>query len=120
MTQPIWIKEMLNRLDADLKEDFEERAAIMQYDGGLSRYHAECLALLNILRKNPMTLMGLSVLKTELDGDIKFIVTTNAKVTHQCLSTSGRQITELSDLKSVLDSEFYGMATLAKLAILFE
>jgi hypothetical protein len=45
--QPNWIIEMLNRLEPDLREDFEERAAIMEYGGNLSRDHSECLALLN-------------------------------------------------------------------------
>jgi len=35
--QPDWIIEMLERLEPDLREDYEERAAIMEYDGGLPR-----------------------------------------------------------------------------------
>ena len=55
--QPDWIIEMLERLETDLREDFEERAAIMEYDGGLPRDHAACLALLNILTPlNSLTL----------------------------------------------------------------
>ncbi len=53
MSQPDWILEMIGRLPPDLREDFEERAAIMEYDGKLPRDHAECLALLNILKNNP-------------------------------------------------------------------
>ena len=49
--QPDWIIEMLDRLEPDLREDFEERAAIMQFSGdGISQDHAECLALLCIIR----------------------------------------------------------------------
>lgn len=44
------VEELLTHLSADQREDFEERAAIMEYDGGLSRDHAECLALLVIIR----------------------------------------------------------------------
>ena len=55
--QPDWIIEMLDRLEPDLREDFEERASIMEYDGGLPRDHAECLALLNVLRKHPAALL---------------------------------------------------------------
>ena len=55
--QPDWIVEMLDRLEPDLREDFEERAAIMEYDGGLPRDHAECLSLLNVLRKYPAALL---------------------------------------------------------------
>ena len=58
MSQPEWMNSMVNSLDADLREDFEERAAIMEYDGKLPRDHAECLALLNILKNNPTALLG--------------------------------------------------------------
>ena len=44
------VKDLLTHLDADQRELWEERAAIMQYDGGLTRDHAECLALLCIIR----------------------------------------------------------------------
>ena len=53
MSQPGWIIEMLDWLDADQKEEWEERAAIMEFDGGLFRDHAECLALLYLLKKHP-------------------------------------------------------------------
>ena len=63
--QPDWIIEMLDRLEPDLREDYEERAAIMEYDGGLLREHAECLALLNILRKHPTALLPSYIRKGE-------------------------------------------------------
>lgn len=53
MSQPDWVIEIIDRLPSDLREDFEERAAIMEYDGKLARDHAECLALLHILKNNP-------------------------------------------------------------------
>jgi hypothetical protein len=37
-------------LDGDWRVWFEERAAIMEYDGGLSREHAEALALAETIR----------------------------------------------------------------------
>ena len=51
------VEELLKHLDEDQREDFEERAAIMQYDGGLPRDHAECLALLYLLKKYPSALL---------------------------------------------------------------
>ncbi|MDM4766163.1 hypothetical protein [Pelomonas sp. SE-A7] len=41
------------RLDADLREAWEERAAIVEFDGGLTREWAECLALLEVIRNHP-------------------------------------------------------------------
>ncbi len=56
--QPDWIIDMLDRLEPDLREDFEERAAIMQYDGKMPRDHAECLALLYLLKKHPSAVLS--------------------------------------------------------------
>lgn len=47
------VADMLNFLDASQREDFEERAGIIEFDGKLSRGHAECLALLDVLRRHP-------------------------------------------------------------------
>ena len=58
MSQPDWVIELLDRLHPDLREDYEERAAIMQYDGKMPRDHAECLALLDIIRRNPTALQS--------------------------------------------------------------
>ena len=44
------VEELLTHLGETQRELCEERAGIMQYDGGLTRDHAECLALLVIIR----------------------------------------------------------------------
>lgn len=54
------VAEMVTALDANLREDFEERAAIIEFDAHLPRAHAECLALLYVLRRNPEVLMKIS------------------------------------------------------------
>lgn len=40
-------------LDADLREAWEERAAVMEFDGGMSRELADCMALLELIRQRP-------------------------------------------------------------------
>ena len=54
------VAAIVNQLDADLREEFEERAAIIEYDGQLQRAHAECLALLDVLRRHPEALSGMA------------------------------------------------------------
>lgn len=44
---------IVDQLDAGQLEEFEERAAILEFDAGYSRAHAECVALLNVLRRYP-------------------------------------------------------------------
>jgi hypothetical protein len=50
------VAEMVTKLNPDLREDFEERAAIMEFDGNLQCAHAECLALLDVLSRYPCAL----------------------------------------------------------------
>ena len=38
------VESLVERLDLQLREAFEERAAIMEFDAGLSRDYAEALA----------------------------------------------------------------------------
>ncbi len=52
------VAEMVAKLDPNLREDFEERAAIMEFDAELPRAHAECLALLDVLHRHPCALCG--------------------------------------------------------------
>ena len=52
MTQPI-VAELAACLDANLREAWEERAAIMEFSGGLDHELAEALALLVLFRQYP-------------------------------------------------------------------
>lgn len=54
MQKPIHplVAEMVSKLNPSLREEFVERAAIMEYEGAMLRDHAECLALLDILHRH--------------------------------------------------------------------
>ena len=54
------VAEIVKLLDENQREDFEERAAIIEFDANLPRGHAECLALLDVLRRNPDVLRKIS------------------------------------------------------------
>ena len=54
------VADMVKLLDDNEREDFEERAAIIEFDANLPRGHAECLALLDVLRRNPAVLTKIS------------------------------------------------------------
>ncbi len=47
------VADLVSRLDDNLREAFEERAGIIEFEGNLTRAHAECLALLNVLVSHP-------------------------------------------------------------------
>jgi hypothetical protein len=63
------VAEIVSQLDADLREDFEERAGIIEFDGHLPRAHAECLALLNVLLRHPECLLTLTKQKVNKDDN---------------------------------------------------
>lgn len=47
------VAALVAQLDADLREAWEERAAVMEFDGGMTRELAECMALLELIRQRP-------------------------------------------------------------------
>lgn len=51
------VAEMVSKLDPALQEEFQERAAIMEFEGAMLRDHAECLALLDVLYRHPEILI---------------------------------------------------------------
>ena len=55
MQQPIdpLVATLVDRLNDNLREAFEERAGILEFEAGLPRAHAECMALLNVLVSHP-------------------------------------------------------------------
>ena len=55
------VADLVSRLDESLREAFEERAAIREFDGGLSRDMAEALALLDVIRQYPKEVLALLV-----------------------------------------------------------
>ena len=47
------VAKIVNGLDEALREDFDERAAIIEFEAKVPRAHAECLALLALLCRHP-------------------------------------------------------------------
>ena len=53
------VADLVSRLDAGLREAFEERASIREYDGRMPREIAEALALLDVIRQYPKEVLAL-------------------------------------------------------------
>ncbi len=110
-TDPL-VAELVERLDANQREAWEERAAIMQFDGQLSRGHAECLALLDLLRRHPSVLSGVTVLQIELDGGTEWLLTTDLQYARRYVAdVGGHEIAE-RHLPDVLLTQYGGIAVL--------
>ncbi len=52
MTHPV-IEAVVSKLDANLREAWEERAAILQFDAGADRDLSEALAVVMVLQQFP-------------------------------------------------------------------
>ena len=107
------VTEMVDLLDENLREAFEERAAIVEFDGGLPRAHAECLALLSTLRRNPASLTGVLALYVKVGGAYAWLVTTEIERARKYLTAKAGEQLAVVDLGFVLNEKFSGMATLA-------
>jgi hypothetical protein len=100
------VTEILENLNADLREDFEERAAIMEFDGGLDRRLAEALALLCILHNHRS---GLVALEVQLSGETQYLLTTSLNNSKLRL---GGHIVRVIDPMDLLHREFRDLAQL--------
>lgn len=109
------VADMVNMLDDRLREDFEERAAVMEFDAELPRAHAECLALLDILCRHPSFLCGVTVLRFALNDSRLWLLTTDIARTRQHVAEIGGTEIVVCDLKDVIDQQFSGIAVLASI-----
>ena len=110
-TDPL-VAELVERLDASQREAWEERAAIMQFDGGLIRGHAECLALLDLLCRHPSVLSGVTVLEIELDGGTEWLLTTDLSYARRYVADVGGNEIAVRQLADVLLTQYGGIAVL--------
>jgi len=107
------VATIVNELDDNLREDFEERAGIIEFDGMLPRAHAECLALIDVLRRHPAVLTGVIVVRIELDGAPRWILTTDLNYVRNIGGVEiGVHETGAIDLAKVINKEFGGILML--------
>lgn len=64
-SEPGIVPDLVARLDESLRELFEEWAGILEFDSGIKRDHAECLALLNVYREHPLEVLGVKVFRRD-------------------------------------------------------
>ena len=109
------VAELVTRLDDAQREDFEERAGIMHFDGQLTRGHAECLAMLDLLCRHPSVLCGVAVLEIERDGGTEWLLTTDLQHARRYVIDVGGNEIALHQLADVLLTQYGGIALLTTL-----
>jgi len=107
--------EIVNRLGADAREAFEERAAIIEYDGQVPRAHAECLALLEVLRRDALAVTSVVALQIELDGGTEWLLTTDPAFAREYLADIGGSEVAVLDPADVIHEQYGGVAVLGTL-----
>ena len=106
------VANIVVKLNPSLREDFEERAAIMEFEAKMERAHAECLALIDLLSRHPSILTGVTVLQVELAGAIQYWLTTDLDSARQYLADIGGVEKGILDLATVIDRHYGSIAVL--------
>ena len=109
------VGEIVDTLPVDLREDYEERAAIMEHDGELPRAEAECRALLSVLRRYPEVITGVTVLRFHMQGVPQFLVTTDLELAGRHMAHLGAVEVDTVPLADVVANQCGGLAVLVRL-----
>ena len=115
MPRPIdpLVAEIVDQLDEDLRELFQERAAVREYDGGYTRAHAEALGLLDVVNRYPEALSGVTVFAIDLDGATHWIVTTDRSSEPSALTGAKVQAAPTLGVAEIVRKTFGGKARLS-------
>ncbi|NMG32532.1 hypothetical protein [Aromatoleum evansii] len=108
------VARIVGWLDANRREAFEERAAIMEYDAKLARLEAERLALIQTLSHYGFPVGGaMRVLRTEMDRRAIWVLASDPASACARLRASGYPEPIEEALDVVVRSRFGGLAFLA-------
>jgi hypothetical protein len=110
------VAELVARLGTDLREAFEERAAIIEFEAKLPRPQAETLALLNVLRCHPAALLGLRAVHVHLPGREYVFLAADDVVVADRLGVANVTSIEEADLGEIVKQRFGGLALVTRAA----
>jgi hypothetical protein len=116
MPEPIdpIVADLLNRLGDNIREQFDERAAIMEFEADFPRRLAESLGLLDVLRHNLSGLSGVTGMRVELVGRTQFLAVTDVEHACQHLADIQGKVIAVQDLRVMLEEQYGGIAVLTK------
>lgn len=109
------VADLLGRLNAAQIESQSERSAILEFDAGVSRAEADALAILDLIRLNPLALTGITALQVEVDGGTDWLLTTDIEFARQHLADVGAKEINEVNLTDVLEQQYGGVAVLTTL-----
>lgn len=112
MSSESLIADLIGLLDEDRRYQFEERAGIMEFDGGQDRDQAELLALVDLLRSHPGALLGVSLLRVTKDGARQYVLAIDSYGARDRLQATDVWTVEACDLAEALRGDLGGVALL--------
>ena len=108
------IADLIERLDVELRYEFEERAGIIEFDGEQTRDQAELLALVDLLRSHPGALIGIAALRVQNRGVPAFVFTTDIDFARDQLPSLGVTVIDVVNPAEVIRTHFNGTALLVR------
>lgn len=102
------VEALVCRLDTALREAFEERAGIMQFEAGKSRELAESLALLDVIRTNPLAVSEVIAMRIAMGGDLLTVLTMDLQLARQHFQQVGALLLGTADLAKAVSQ--FGIA----------
>jgi hypothetical protein len=113
---------LVSKLDENLREDWEERASIMQFDALLPKGYAECLAMLDLLCRHPEILQssarrsaGIVVLHATVGQESMWLLSVDSNAARRYLVDVGATDISECDLRTVIEEQYGGVAILASI-----
>ena len=110
------VAELVEFLDDNLQEMFEERAAVRQHDGGLTKDHAEARALLDVIERYPDALSGVIAFTVEYDGATHWILATDEDLAREHIARKKGAERAKRSLASTINMDFDGLAQITAVA----
>jgi len=107
------VADLVERLEPELRQDFEERAGIIEFDGGQPRDLAECLALIDVLRRFPGALIGVAAVRLETAGESHILLTANPNAGFDLAARKGGVVKGILDLQAAVN-ELGGICVLSE------
>ena len=105
------VRIIVSQFDANRREAFEERAAIVQYDGNLDQEQAERLACLDILATYGLP-CPVQLLQVEMAGSTDWVLTTDVESARSRLAELGGKHIVEKPVDAVVRQQYGDLAVL--------
>ena len=118
MTKPSdpTVAELVDLLDDNLAEMFQERASVRELEAGLTRNYAEALALLDVVNRYPEALSGVTVFAFDINDSTHFVVATDHALAREHVASSGADTYRTTNVARVVRERFDGISKLTSAA----